>query len=523
MKPRNNLQNAITADSLADQKLRIERVNLADVNLPNRSLRRHSKKKLARLAANIEMFGFLVPIVMDGKGRVLAGQARVLAARDLGMEAVPAVRIDHLTEAQSRAFTIADNRLVELSDWDEEALRDEFRDILLLEPDFALEFTAFETAEIDRLLSFELVDEDGNPDDADQPLPEQAVSRVGNVWIIGDHRLVCGDCADRDVVDQATGGEDVDLIATDSPFNVPIGGHVRGAGAHSHREFVQASGEMSDDEFETFLKNTLGAAVDTLKDGGLTYAYMDWRSIETLLRVGRSLHLKLINLAVWNKTNGGMGSFYRSKHELCAIWKKGRAPHVNNVELGKTGRYRTNVWDYAGVNAFGHGRDEALKIHPTVKPVAMMMDIIKDSTRRGDLVFDPFAGSGTTLLAAQRTGRRGVGIELDPLYVDTIIARLRNRVGLEAVLAETGQSFDEVRRARELEADVAPKPDEPVDAHAAAKKSASYGEGVIAGYPDTYEVPIRRRRRPPQKESDQSTDQIQKSSNIKQAAEGAQS
>lgn len=484
MKPNNEIQK------IPDSPFQVEHVALAEFTLSNRSLRRHPDAKLATLASNIKMFGFLVPVVVDEKGTILAGEARILAARRLGMETVPAVRVVHLIEAQSRAFRIADNRLVELSDWNTEVLQDEFREIIVLEPSFDLEFTGFDTAAPDQLLSLDFGEASLDPNDVVPELSLEAVSRVGDVWTIGNQRILCGDSKDKDAVIDLIGDQAVDLVLTDPPYNVPIIGHVRGSGNHAHREFAQGSGEMTGDEFETFLKDTLGLALDALRDGGLAYVYMDWRSIEILLRVGRSYGLQLINLAVWNKTNGGMGSLYRSKHELCVVWKKGRAPHTNNVQLGSKGRYRTNVWDYAGVNAFGHERDEALAIHPTVKPVAMMMDIIKDVTKRGDLVFDPFAGSGTTLLAAERTGRRCVGIELDPLYVDTIITRICGRLGIEAVHAPTGRTFDMVKMERERGDD----PENVTDT--SSDKGQDTGNTDIEKN-DTYDLPVHRRRPPP--------------------------
>lgn len=418
-------------------------VELVDVNaltVGNRSLRRHSDAKLHKLRANIELHGMIVPLVANATGRVLAGEARLSIARQLGLSEVPVIRVSHLTKAQEMAFTVADNRIVELSSWDEASLKITFEEIIALDESFEIEVTGFDTAQIDRILE---VTEGADADDPDDELmlpEEEAVSRKGDLWIIGNHRLLCGDATDANGVLRLLDGDVIDQTVTDPPYNVQINGHVRGKSG-GHREFVQGSGEMSACEYEAFLRATIAVVRDHSRPGALAYVFNDWRHIEVLLRSGRLEDTFLINLCCWNKSNAGMGSFYRSKHELCAVFKIGDAPHINTIMLGSTGRYRTNVWDYPGVNSFGADRANALEMHPTVKPVAMIVDIIKDASRRGDVIFDPFAGSGTTIIAAQRTGRRCRAIELDPRYVDTIIRRCRTKLGLEAVHAETGLTW----------------------------------------------------------------------------------
>ena len=241
--------------------------------------------------------------------------------------------------------------------------------------------------------------------------------------LLGQHRLYCGNALEDMSYAALMGDSRAQMVITDPPYNVPIKGHVRGKGKVQHREFEMASGEMSEGEFETFLKTSLGHMAAYSLPGSLHYFFMDWRHMRELLRAGYYTYDELKNICVWVKRNSGMGSHYRSRHELVLLFKLGNAPHINNVELGRFGRNRTNVWEYAGVNSFGKDRDAALAMHPTVKPAAMIKDAIMDSSNRGDITLDPFLGSGTTLIAAEQSGRRGYGMELDPLYVDTAIRR----------------------------------------------------------------------------------------------------
>jgi len=239
------------------------------------------------------------------------------------------------------------------------------------------------------------------------------------------------------------------MIFTDPPYNVPIDGHVSGLGRHQHREFAMASGEMSPDAFTAFLSSSFAHLVAHSKDGAIHYVCMDWRHIRELMAAGDAHYTELKNLCVWAKTNGGMGSLYRSQHELVFVFKAGRAAHINNVALGRYGRNRTNLWSYAGANVFGSARDDALEMHPTVKPVDLVHDAILDCSQRGDLILDPFAGSGTTLVAAHKAGRRGYGVEIDPTYCDVIVQRLEKACGEHAVLAESSQTFAELTALRE--------------------------------------------------------------------------
>jgi DNA modification methylase len=419
-----------------------------------RNARTHSEKQIAKIKASIEQFGFTNPILTDGDGRIIAGHGRVEAARRIGMKEVPTIRLDHLTEEQLRAYIIADNRLAEMAGWDRETLAIELQYLSEIDLDFDVEIIGFETAEIDLLI--EGLDA-AEPDETDSCSDHEGdvtspVSRVGDLWLLDRHRLLCADALDEASYASLMAGDSAQMVFADPPYNVPIGGHVSGLGRTKHREFAMACGEMSAQQFQSFLEQVLRNHATACVDGGLIYACIDWRHLLQLLQAGQVTNLALINICVWNKSNGGMGSFYRSKHELVPVFKKGRAPHLNTIELGSHGRYRTNVWDYTGANTFGPNRLDELRMHPTVKPVALVADAIKDCTRRGDIVLDGFAGSGTTLIAAEKTGRIGYGLGLDPVYVDTAIRRWERQTGRKAIHAETGLTMEELGEMREVSA-----------------------------------------------------------------------
>ncbi len=359
---------------------------------------------------------------------------------------MPVVSIAGMSEVDRRAYVIADNRLAELAGWDDELLRIELGGILELEADFDLELTGFAGGELDALLA----SADQAPG-AEIAVPEvdrtQVVSATGDLWNLGRHRLICGDARETPVFERLLAGERAQMVITDPPYNVPVNGHVCGLGKVRHAEFAMASGEMSEAEFERFLKEVLGNLAAHSIDGSIHFVCMDWRHIRELLGAGLSVYDELKNLIVWNKDNGGMGAFYRSKHELVFAFKKGTAPHINNFELGQHGRYRTNVWDYAGINSLKAGRAEELAMHPTVKPVQMIADAILDCSKRGGIVLDAFSGSGTTIMAAEQTKRKACAVEIDPAYVDVAIRRWEAATGQQATLADSGATFAEVAAA----------------------------------------------------------------------------
>lgn len=411
--------------------------------------RTHSPRQLAQIASSIRRFGFTNPVLVDDSNSIVAGHGRVEAARQIGMNEVPTVRLATMTDAEIRAYVIADNRLAENAGWDPQLLGLELQYLSELELDFDVAITGFDLPEIDVLI--EGLSDTGKPDPADvvpAVSPDPAITRPGDIWTIGRHHLICGDATKPETYQLLLGGQQAQMVFTDPPYNVPIGGHVGGLGRTRHREFAMASGEMSQAEFTRFLTSVFQQLAAASIDGSIQFQCMDWRHIGEVMAAGEATYSKLKNLCVWSKTNGGMGSLYRSQHELVFVFKSGSAPHINNVELGKHGRYRTNVWSYAGVNGFGANRDD-LEMHPTVKPVALVADAILDCSHRRGIVLDAFAGSGTTLMAAQRTGRRGFGIEIDPAYCDVILRRLHKVCGLEAVLDESGLTFAEVARQRQ--------------------------------------------------------------------------
>ena len=420
--------------------------------------RKHPEKQLVKLMASIREFGFALPVLVDEDGVIIAGEARIEAAKRLSLAEVPVIIADQWSKAQVRAYRLADNRLAELASWDREALAIELAAIIELD-ETPIELLGWETAEIDLILD-EAVTPDKPHDPADD-MPEPVkviVSRPGDLWHLGAHRLLCGSSLEADNWTRLMEGKVAAMAFTDAPYNVPVTGHVCGLGKVQHAEFAMASGEMSRAEFTGFLTEAIARLTDHLRDGALLDLCMDWRHSSEILAAIEANDLSLINLCVWNKSNGGMGSLYRSKHELVFIAKKGKAPHTNNVELGKHGRYRTNVWDYAGVNTFGKSRMADLADHPTVKPVALVADAIRDVTRPGEIVLDGFMGSGTTILAAERTKRIACGIDIEPAYIDVAIRRWQALTGLEAVLAATGQSFAEVAEQRAAEAVEPPAP-----------------------------------------------------------------
>ena len=430
--------------------LQVESVPLGALKSYARNPRTHTKKQIGQIANSIRTFGWTNPILADADCNVIAGHGRLLSAKRLGLDRVPVIRIEDMTEAQRRAYVLADNKLAENAGWDRELLALELQGLVEMDLDFEVTMTGFEIGEIDVLIG-EL--SDAGADEADEiieiDLAVPPVTQPGDVWQLGRHRLLCADATRWESFGELMGGELAEMIFTDPPYNVPIDGHVCGLGSVKHSEFAMAKGEMTETEFIAFLEIVLGSMAAHSREGAIAFVCMDWRHLFELLTVGRRVYSELKNLCVWTKTNGGMGSLYRSQHELVAVFKKGSAPHINNVELGRHGRYRTNVWAYAGMNSFGPYRDAALRLHPTVKPVALVEDAILDCSKRGGIVLDAFIGSGTTIIAAERAGRRSFGLELEPRYVDVTLRRFRDFTGIEPLHAGSGLTFKEVECSRD--------------------------------------------------------------------------
>jgi DNA modification methylase len=418
---------------------------------PNpRNARTHPKHQIRQLADSYLAFGFLAPVLIDENGVLMAGHGRLEAARLLGLKTILAIVIAGLSEAKRRALALADNRIAQNAGWDREQLAIELASLpeLLVLDNLDITITGFDAAEIDALHA-DAEDEASDPDDDLDPshLAGPAVTRPNDLWQLNKHRLLSGDARDSDAMNRLMGGERAHTAFLDPPYNMTVRSIV-GRGRAKHREFAMASGEMSREAFTIFLTATLAIAASISIEGAVHYVCMDWRHICELVTVSREVYGAMLNLVTWVKTNAGQGSFYRSQHELIGVFRVGGSPHLNTIELGRHGRSRSNVWRYAGANTFRAGRMDDLRAHPTVKPVAMIADAIKDCTRRDQIVLDTFCGSGTTILAADRVGRCARGVEIDPHYVDVAIRRWQSFTGRDVVHVDTGLTFDEIAAER---------------------------------------------------------------------------
>jgi DNA modification methylase len=426
----------------------IEMVPISSLKVNPNNARKHSPRQIALIGTSLSRWGFLVPIVTDKDRTIVAGMGRYLAAQELSYDHIPIISREFLSEADRRAFALAENRLAELGGWDDELLQLELR--FLFDADYDLTLTGFELQDLD----FTIGDLVAKEEPVELPSSDTvAVSRPGDLWNVDDRfKLFCGNAREAESYEIVLGRDRAAMVISDPPYNVPINGHVSGLGKIRHSDFLEASGEMSPSEFTSFLRAMFRNCARFSTDGSIHFHFMDWRHIREILDAADGVYSQFKQLVVWNKAgNAGMGSFYRSQHELIFVFKAGRGRHINNFSLGETGRYRTNVWDYAGCNTFRKGREEDLEAHPTVKPLSLYMDAILDCSNTGDLILDPFSGSGTLLTAAYRTGRRGAAIEFDPIYVDTGIRRLCAASGLIACLRD-GRTFEEVEAERRGEA-----------------------------------------------------------------------
>ena len=432
-----------------DRSLSVVSRPIADLRPDPNNPRLHTRNQIRQIARSIETFGFNVPVLIDAQGQLIAGHGRVLAAQFLGMSHVPTIRLEHLTGAQIHAFMIADNRLAENSVWDDRLLAEQLKELSTLDLDFNVEVTGFQMSEIDLMIEALAPASHGKDDPADQ-VPDSCtkpqVTRSGDLWVLDRHRIYCGDARNQVSYSALMKGRRAEMVFTDPPYNDPIDGYVTGFGKIHHPEFLVASGEMSASEFTAFLTAVFAQLGRNTVDGALHFICMDWRHLTELLSAARSVYTELKNLCVWMKDNAGQGSLYRSQHELVFVFKSGKRPHRNNIQLGQYGRYRTNVWQYRRVNSLSRGTDEGnlSNLHPTIKPVELVADAILDCTARGDVVLDAFLGSGTTVIAAERTGRTCYGFELDPRYVDTIARRWQAFTGQIAVLESTGRTFNDI-------------------------------------------------------------------------------
>jgi len=428
---------------------------IADLKLDPRNPRIHNRRQRRQIARSIRQFGFVVPILIRADGEVIAGHGRIEGAVEEGMTEVPTICLDHLSEVEARALKIADNRLTEISEWDDRLLAEQLKELSELELEFDLELTGFTMGEIDIRIEGlgGLSPPADDPADSVPPISGIPIARQGDRWLLGRHCVVCDDARIDAAYERLMRGEQASMVFADPPYNLKIPGHVSGLGAIKHKDFAMASGEMTKSEFTFFLTTICRLMASHSSEGAIHFICMDWRHFHELLAAGQIAYRELKNICVWVKDNAGMGSLYRSQHEFIAVWKHGKGSHPNNVQLGQFGRHRTNVWHYPGINTLRRQSEEGnlLALHPTVKPVAMIADAMMDCSARGDLVLDPFLGSGSTLIAAERTGRRCFGLEIDPLYVDTVVRRWQAYTGEVARHELSGRSFADIEA--ELEAD----------------------------------------------------------------------
>lgn len=426
--------------------LKVSEVPIDEIRPSDRNARTHTESQITKLTGGIARFGFTNPISVDINNEIVAGHGRYAAAKRMGLRTVPVIVLDHLNPAEIRALRIADNRLAEAAGWDEDLLRLELG--YLIEIDFEVDLTGFETPQIDILLNGEVECEPkADPADEVVSVADRAVSRRGDLWLLGGHRIYCGDAREPADYDHLMGDERAQMTFTDPPYNLKAD-HVGGKGKIKARPFAMASGEMSKPEFIGFLMQGCEGIRGASQDGALVYTCIDGAHLHELLTAGHSVYAELKTVICWAKTNAGMGSLYRSQTEFIVLWKVGKAAHINNIELGKHGRYRTTLWTYAGANTFRKGRMEDLEAHPTVKPCALVMDAIKDCSKPRGIILDSFGGSGTTLIAAHKTKRRGYLMEYDPLYVDVTIRRWEKLFKGQARHAETGLTFAEMAALR---------------------------------------------------------------------------
>jgi DNA modification methylase len=425
--------------------LELSYVPLGELRPAGRKLRKLDPAHVRAVASSIGLLGFCDPLLIGRNNEIIDGETRFEAAKQLGLDRVPCLHVEHLNPDEQRVLRLAVNRLAEKGQWDLDALKIEFEELILL--DAPIEITGFSPAETDHVILGDATERlEAGPLEPDSVT---AVARVGDIFRLGPHRVICGDATDPAVLNRLLESDAPGrLVLTDEPHNVRIAGNVTGG---AHREFAMASGEMSDAEFLAFNGAWIATVLPHLCDGAMLGTFIDWRGLPIVHSAASKLGLVPLNPIVWAKTNAGMGSLYRSQHELLPLFKKGTAPQVNNVELGKRGRWRSNVWTYPGASSLGSDARRGLKDHPTVKPTAMLEDALLDLSNRCDIIVDPFLGSGSTLIAADKTGRLCRGVELDPLYVDVIVRRYQVATGNPAVLIETGEAFEllAARRSRD--------------------------------------------------------------------------
>lgn len=485
--PEEPVHRSNSTGRFADLELSIAYVDISTLKPGYGGIKLHSDEQIEQIADSIRAFGMVRQILVGRDGKIIAGRAIYQAARLLGLQQVPVSDISHLSETEQRAYAIADNKLAENAPWDFAALATEFEFLSSVDVPFAPEITGFTSLEIDLISDKAKSEDDARDEEVPAAAQDDPLSKPGDLWLLGDHKLFVGDALEPASYDTLMGTDKARMVFTDPPYNVEIAGVV-GNGRTQHDEFLMASGEMSHEEFAAFLCAFMRLCAAHTIAGGLHYICMDWRHMQEVLTAGTRAYSDLLNLVVWAKTNGGMGSFYRSQHELIFVFKAGAGTHLNNVQLGRFGRNRTNVWTYPGMTSNSRERAAMLQHHPTVKPVVMVADAIRDTSKRGDIILDPFGGSGTTLIAAEKTGRRCRTIELSPKFADVIVARWEAYTQKDAVHAQTAATFKTLKnggRSPETAQDQTVQPTAPITITAPCE------EAIAAPHPQ-----IRERRRP---------------------------
>lgn len=424
----------------------LQMIDIASIMVRNKSLRKHSPKQLQKLINAIKKFGFTNPILIDKKLKIIAGELRLLAAKELGMKQIPVIILEDLTDEEAEVIRILDNRIAEDSEWNYVNLQEVIENLGKF--DISFEDLGFETVDYDKIFlnndseeSEVKNSEQETADWLDANIPKRA--NLWDLWRLGDNFILCANSLLQKAFEILMQGELAQIVITDPPYNCKVNGHVCGSGKIKHEEFAMASGEMTEAEFAEFISGFMQHLVKFSSDGSLHYIFMDWRNINILLNQGKKYYTELKDIAIWNKLSAGMGSLYRSQHEMIPIFKNGKAKHQNHIQLGKYGRYRSNVWDYPGVRATNPESLELLKFHPTPKNVAMLHSILLDASSKNDIVLDCFGGSGSTLLAAERCKRRARLIEIDPRYVDVCIYRWEKETGKTAKLVKNYKEIED--------------------------------------------------------------------------------
>jgi DNA methylase/ParB-like nuclease domain len=436
-------------DARARQNVhQIEMVPLKNLRKSPQNARSHPKRQIEQIANSIRRFGFITPIVVDSQNQIRAGHGRADAAKLIGMQTIPILRVTNLTEPELRAFMLADNRIAEGAGWDRELLAIELNELQVVLPEIGLDLsiTGFEPSEIDSVIG-DFAEGGRDPDEELPDIAESATAKAGDLFHLGNHRLIVGDARDRQVYNRLMRSERAEMAFFDPPYNVPVQGNAAGHGRIKYREFAHGSGEFTSAQFTEFLTSALSAGAGFVADGAVAFCCMDWRHVGELMQAGAAVFDELLNVCVWVKSHAGLGSFYRSAHEFVFVFKKGKAPHINTFGLGKDTRNRTNVWRYPA-NLSRAGQADKVVRHPTIKPIAMIADAMRDCSRRSSIILDSFSGSGSTIMAAEQVGRRAYCVEIDPIYVDVAIRRWQRATKRDAILGSTGETFDELCRKR---------------------------------------------------------------------------